>query len=209
MTHTVFTKVLLANRIARVEIISVLIMIVVFLSFAYGFRDDKPIINPSVNKFILDFDSIISKPDILNPRISKIEKSTTFDDALVITLIHSAPKYPASVVTEHAVDSLEITRKIQLFQTEITNKSIRFVAIAPIKPGIGFEHAEILSLDFDTATLMKIPRDKDYVFQDFLNNSKKVSYIAETGPKYVIAFCRDQVSNRAKFFCTRETNKSS
>lgn len=206
--HAVFIKGLLVYRTTRVEIISVLIMIVVFSSFAYGFRDDKPIADPSLEEFVLGVDSILSKPKILNPRVLKVEINTASDDALIITLIQPAPKYPASIITELAVDALEITRKLQLFQTEFSNRSIRFVAIAPIKPGIGFEQAEILSLDFDTATLMKIPQKKDYVFQDFLNDSRKVSYIAETGPKYVIAFCRDHVSSRAKFFCMRETNKS-
>ena len=195
-----------SDRKNRVNAFSDLFMVFLFLAFAYGFREGKTNVTAHLNEFSIGTEPMLSTQKISNPGVLEVETDSAVDGALVFTLFQQAPKYPASVVTDLAIHSLEITKKLKSFERNIDNKLIRFTAVAPIKPGIGFEHAEILSLVFDAATLMQIPLNGNHAFQDFLNKSKRVIYISNTGQRYVEAFCSDHVAKHADVFCEREVN---
>lgn len=199
-----YLKKLFVERNKRVNLISNLVMIFLFLVFAYGFREEKTSMTAHLNELSIGTEPMLSIDDFQSPKVLEVETSSAVDGALVFTLFQTAPKYPASVVTELAVDALTVARKLKLLEKQIDNKMIRFVAVAPVKPGFGFEHARILSLNFNTEKLMEISQGSNFSFQDFLNSSRDVSYIADTGERYVVAFCRDHVSKNANLFCSRE-----
>lgn len=201
-----YVKSFFIERDKRINSLSNIFMVFLFFTFAYGFREEKTSVTAHLNEFSIGTEPMLSIKDFQNPKVLEVETNSTADGALVFTLFQPAPKYPASVVTELAVNSLAISKKLKLLEKSIDNKLIRFIAVAPVKPGFGFEHAEILSLNFETEKLMNIPQDGIYSFQDFLNSSKEVSYISNTGERYVGAFCRDHVSERANLFCSREIN---
>jgi hypothetical protein len=186
------------------ELLSGFVMVFVFLTCAYAFRDEKPALSVPIAGSMSAAAFIRPPLNLLHPKIVGVDEHAAPDGALVFILYQAAPKYPASVVSDLAIDSMEIAQKLKVFYRNIENPSVRFITVAPVKPGVGFEHTQIISLNFDTSTLMALPQDSTYVFQDFLNNSTGVSYIASTGQRYVGAFCRDSASARANLFCRRE-----
>jgi hypothetical protein len=187
--------------INRMDVLFGICTVIVFSACAYAFRQDQPIAWQS------DFPFLDHPLSEAHPGIVEVDENASPDGALAFVLFQAAPMYPASVVTTLALDALSIADKLKADRHRIGNPSIRFVALAPVKPGVRYEHVRVLALTFDTTTLLDTVTDGSYVYQDLLNSAKAVEYPSPTGQRYVRSFCRDAVATRAALFCQRELAK--
>ncbi|SEB09925.1 hypothetical protein [Variovorax sp. YR216] len=143
----------------------------------------------------------------LHPQISHVVESAPDDGALEITLLQASPMYPASVVAEFASDALVVLQRMHEFFPKVGNRVVRFVAKAPLHPAdADWEgQAPVLSIDFERSEVLAKVVAPEFTSQDLLNHALAIQYLNDvSGPRYVEAFCRDEVSRSAEIFCERE-----
>jgi len=143
----------------------------------------------------------------LHPDITDVNEKAPPDGALEITLAQASPMYPASVVAGFASDVLLVLRRMHEFFPQTENRVVRFVAKAPMQPSDAdpSKLVPILSVEFERSEVLAKVVAPEFTFQDLLNQSSAVRYLNDlSGPRYVGAFCRDQLSSSARDFCERQ-----
>ncbi|MDM0108848.1 hypothetical protein QTH97_28165 [Variovorax sp. J22R24] len=187
---------------ARSELLLLAAMVGILLACAFAFRgtkDGEKLPRPLIRV------SPLTIAD-LHPRIRSVFVKAPGDGALEITLVQSAPMYPASVVTDLSQDALAVSRGLKEHFPDLHPQTIRFIAKAPPVTAFGPGKVPIamLALDFDRSDLMERVAVADFSFQALLNRATGMRYLDPSAAGYVAAFCGDPVARAATLFCARE-----
>jgi hypothetical protein len=141
----------------------------------------------------------------LSTHIGRVEGLAEDAATLEIVLDQATPTCDASALTDLAKSALVISRGLQMYFSEGTGTTIRFVARMPATGIERFVTSErVLAVDFWRSDLMGLDYDGEFQFQDLLNISKGEVYNQPTDRRYVEAFCADPIATAAAAFCQRE-----
>lgn len=118
-------------------------------------------------------------------------------------LDQETPIYEAGVLVDLGETTLLIAEGLQKFSLDVHSSKVRVIACLPTESSKRFVTEErVLELTWLRADLLKVSRAAS--FQELLNVSQSVNYLAPTSRWLVQAFCEDPLAETATAFCQRE-----
>jgi len=184
-----------STKTAEVIVTATMVSVFIAFFFAWPMPKETPAVVPSDPRSIAD----------LHKSIALVGESGMPDGIFEIVLDEDEPLYEAGVVTELGRDALVIAQGLRKLNPELVSTKIRIAARLPVRGAERYPTLQrVLEVTWSRSDLMKVDAGGASSFQELLNESRDVGYVAPKSKELVRAFCDDPLAKTAKAFCDRE-----